>query len=203
MNSVLIERFDKVITFINREGVSDLVSWLKTETDFFTAPNSTNYHCNFEDGLLTHSLNVVEYALNTFNFTVKKKPAYEYMRESVLLCAIFHDVCKINQYVKGEKFTKDSNNRWVTYQGYSVDDPWPFGHGEKSVYLINQFVKLKPEEMLAIRWHMGPSEVPQNGITKYAYEKAFNHPLLKIIQAADIASGAIEETIDYKALAIR
>ena len=38
---------------------------------------------------------------------------------------------------------------------YTVEDAFPHGHGEKSVYLIERFVRLKPAEAMAIRWHMG------------------------------------------------
>ena|ERR1035437_6748453 len=195
-----IERFEKVISFIKRDGLDDLILWLKNETDFFTAPASTKFHSNFDGGLVEHSLNVCEYALHLFNYTIQRKPEYEYMRESIILCAIFHDVCKVNTYVKEEKYFKDKNNKWQTYLGYNVDDKFPMTHGAKSVYLLNQFIKLKNEEALAIEHHMGMSCVAFQSLNRYAYEKAVEHPLVKIIQSADMVAGCVEETIDYRNL---
>ena len=36
-----------------------------------------------------------------------------------------------------------------------IEDVFPYGHGEKSVFLIERFMRLKPAEAMAIRWHMG------------------------------------------------
>jgi HD superfamily phosphohydrolase YqeK len=195
-----LERFDKVVSFINRDGIEGLVSWLKNETDFFTAPASTKFHCNYDGGLLEHSLNTVEFSLHLYNYIVKRKPEYEYLKESVILCALFHDVCKVNLYSKGEKYFKDKNNRWQTYLTYEINDTFPLNHGSKSVYLINRWITLKNEEALAIEHHMGLSCVAFQGINKFAYEKAIEHPLVKIIQSADMASGSVEDIIDYKNL---
>jgi hypothetical protein len=178
------------------------VAWLDNETDYFTCPSSINLHGNHPEGLLIHSVNVLEFALHIFNLLVKKKPEYEYLRESVIIASLFHDVCKTNQYKITEKWTKDDNNKWVSYNGYEVDDKFPFGHGEKSVYLISQYIKLTQAEALAIRWHMGNSEVSTMiGMPKFSYEKAYEQPLVVLIQAADLMAVKIEDAIDYKNLA--
>jgi len=198
----LKEKFNKVQEHIVRDGVSDLVSWLETETDFFTAPASTRFHGNYEGGLVEHSLYVVEYGLHLLNYTLKYKPELEHLRESVVLTALFHDVCKVGQYSKGEKWTK-INNRWASYQGWQFKDPLPIGHGEKSVYYITKFVELTDPELMAVRWHMGNSEVGTqiDGFTKYAYQEAWEHPLPRIIHAADLASTLIGDTIDLASTA--
>lgn len=200
MNSTK-ENFEKALTFINREGLYNLVKWLAEETDFFIAPASRQFHGNHEGGLLEHSMIVTRYALHNFNFLVKEKPDLEYLRESVILCALFHDICKTNYYFKETKWKKDDQNKWQSYEGYSVKDEFPFGHGEKSVYLISKFIKLTNPEAMAIRWHMGatePSVVTPNNAHYYAYNEAINHPLVRLIHCADMLAMTLEETINHK-----
>jgi hypothetical protein len=194
------EAFEQSITFIHRDGIDQLVKWLKEETDFFTAPSSASYHGNYAGGLLAHSVNVLEFAIHNFNLLAKKKPEYEHQRESLIISALFHDVCKTNQYKITEKWTKDANNKWQSYQGYEVDDQFPIGHGEKSVILISQFMKLTQIEALAIRWHMGSFEVSTiiPGMTKFSYDKAYEQPLVVILHAADMMATKAEDKIDYK-----
>jgi len=45
-----------------------------------------------------------------------------------------------------------------------VNDQLPYGHGEKSVYIISGFMKLAREEAMAIRWHVASSHphLPQS-----------------------------------------
>jgi len=201
----LRERFDKIITYIKRDGVDDLINWLENETDFFTSPASINHHGNYDGGLLEHSLHVTELAINNFNYVLKYKPDLEHLRESVILSALFHDICKVNQYHWGaEKWTKNTNDKWVSYKGYTFKDPLPMGHGEKSVYYISKFVELTNSEILAIRWHMSTSEpgTQIDGITKWSYSQAFEDPLVKIITSADQLSTLLGDTIDRKSIAI-
>jgi len=196
------ENFNKAVAFIKREGINDLISWLET-TDFFSAPVSTNFHGNFEGGLLEHILYCLNFALLNFNYIVKQKPDLEYLRESVVLCSLFHDLCKVNTYVKGKKWTKDEQGKWKEYTGWSVKDDFPLGHGEKSVYLISKFIKLTDAEALAIRWHMGATEVSvqlQGSMQNFAYSQAINHPLVRLIHSADMLTLTVEEQIDLKNL---
>ena len=195
----LRDKFDRILKHIdNRNGINELVKWLES-TDFFTAPASTKFHGNYQGGLVEHSIHVVEFGLTIFNWILKYKPEYEYMKESVIFCGLFHDVCKISQYIKEEKWTKDNNNKWVKYMGYSVDDKFPFPHGPKSVYYISKFIELTTPEILAIRWHMGSTEAGTqiDGLTKYAYQAAFEDPLVKIIAASDQLSTLLGDKIDY------
>jgi hypothetical protein len=196
------EKFNKAIEFITRNGVQELVNYLENDTDFFTAPSSCSYHGNFIEGLLQHSVNVLEFALLNFNMLVKKKPEYEHLRESLIISAIFHDVCKTNQYKITEKWTKDGNNKWQSYQGYEVDDKLPLPHGPKSVFLISKFIKLTDIEAIIISWHMGQTDIVQpDTISKYAYNKALENPIVKLLIASDLLATSIEDTIDWKSTA--
>lgn len=193
------ESFNKAITFIKREGLNEFINWLETESDFFTAPASTIYHSNYEGGLLDHSLYVTKFALHNFNFIVKEKPEYEYLRESVVLCGLFHDIAKCNTYVPIEKWYKDSENKWKSYQGYESKTQFPYPHGPKSVYLISKFMKLTDAEAMAVAFHMGSTDLYQpESLTKTDYNQAMQHPLVKIIHTADILAMALEETKNFK-----
>jgi HD domain len=195
------ENFNKALTFIKRDGIADLVNWLELETDYFTAPSSSVFHGNFEGGLLAHSMNVTRIALHNLNFMIKQKPELEELRESVVICGLFHDLCKVNFYFLEKKWTKDADNKWKDYIGYKVNDSFPLGHGEKSIWFISKFLKLTDAEALAIRWHMGatePSVQFQGSPQHMAYYAAIDYPLVRLIHVADMLSLAIEETKDYK-----
>jgi len=198
----LRENFDKAFLFINtREGMPELMNWLETETDFFTAPASSNFHGNFEGGLLEHTMNVLQFALHNFNYIVKQNPDLEYLRESIVLCSLFHDVCKTNFYEKEKKWTKDEDNKWKEYYGWIIKDKFPLGHGEKSIYLLSKFIKLTDAEAMAIRWHMGPHEISvhiPNTPQSYAFNQAIDHPLVRIIHCADMIALTMEHKVDHK-----
>jgi HD superfamily phosphohydrolase YqeK len=202
--AALKEKYYKALEHVKREGISNLNNWLESETDFFSAPASTKFHGNYPGGLVEHSLHVLEFSLTNLNWIMKYKPEYENLRESVIIASLFHDVCKINQYKWGEeKWTKNDAGKWVSYKGYSFEDPLPMGHGEKSVYYISRYMELTKSEILAIRWHMSTSEpgTQIDGLTKYAYQAAFEDPLVKIISSADAVSTVLGDTIDYKSKA--
>jgi len=201
----LKEKFKKTLLKVNRDGLDDLVNWLENETDFFTAPASTRFHGNYQGGLVEHSIHVLEFALTNLNWLLKYKPELINLQESIIISALFHDVCKVNQYTWGEeKFTKineGGRDRWAKYETYSFNDELPMGHGEKSVYYVSKFIELTNPEILAIRWHMGYSEpgTALDGLTKYAYQAASQDPLVKIIHAADVVSVLAAGNVDYKA----
>ena len=201
----LKEKFEKAVSRVNREGLDNLINWLETETDYFSAPASTRFHGNYQGGLMEHSLHVLEFALTNLNWAMKYKPELKELQESVVICSLFHDVCKVNQYTWGEeKWTKnDSTGKWMSYKTYGFKDDLPMGHGEKSIYYITKHMELTKQEILAIRWHMGSSEqgTTIDGLTKYAFQAAWEYPLVKIIHVADMASVLVGDTIDYKSRA--
>lgn len=130
------ERFKAIFQDqVNRPGADDLLEWLEN-AGFFTAPASTKYHGAYPGGLVDHSLRV-------YDFLISSPYAVGTIAESRAICALLHDVCKVEYYEP-----KDDG-------GYRVNDQFPFGHGEKSVYQISRFMYLTDEEALAIRWHMG------------------------------------------------
>lgn len=146
---------DTIINLLNstgRKGVDRVIKYIE-ETDFFIAPASTKYHSNYEGGLAEHSLNVYEL------FSEKNKRFdLGLSEETVIIVALLHDICKVNFYNKQTCWRKNDSNRWESYEGYKVQDDFPIGHGEKSVIMLLNFIRLTKEEMLMIRWHMGNTE---------------------------------------------
>lgn len=188
---------------IQRDGLDKILAYLE-KTDFYVAPSSTNFHLNEDGGLCKHSLNVFETACKIYETvaapSIKDGSSpftEEVSMESLAIVALFHDLCKIKLYHKAERWKKDENNRWMSYQGYELKDDFPLGHGEKSCLMLSWYMRLKPEEMLAIRWHMGMFDIGENGSQqRFAYYNATDKtPLVSIINAADfLASKLLEKT---------
>ena len=163
----------------DRRGVYDLTSWLE-KTDFFEAPAGMKHHGSYEGGLLHHSLNVY----NRLSRKVKES-GEDIGPDSVAAVALFHDVCKADFYVRDGK------------GGYTVRNTFPMGHGEKSVYLVGTFMELKPEEALAIRWHMGPWDEAARGGSR-DYQKAMQIPLVRLLHEADKEAAEAEKQEEEK-----
>ena len=129
---------------VTRPGSEKLLDWLDKKTDFFTAPASTRFHGACEGGLCMHSLNVYHALHDTF-FTEGDS------EETFAICALLHDLCKANYYKPGTRNVKnETTGQWEKVPSYSVEDLFPYGHGEKSVFLIERFMKLKVEEAVLI-----------------------------------------------------
>ena len=173
-------------TNVKRDGINELVAYLE-KTDFFSCPASTKFHCDYEGGLCEHSLSVYK----RLNRMVAAEEKVETTDETVAICGLLHDVCKANYYKVQMRNTKQ-NGTWVEQPFYTVDDSLPFGHGEKSVYIINGFMRLTREEAMAINWHMGFTDArAQNGM---ALSNAFRmFPLAVLLHAADFLSTYIDE----------
>ena len=172
---------------IHREGADRLLEWLQT-TDFFTAPASTRYHCACPAGLVMHSINVYEVMMEK-HFDPETDSA-----ESFALCALLHDVCKAQFYkVSSRNVKNERTGQWEKVPYYVIEDAFPYGHGEKSVFLIERFVRLKPAEATAIRWHMGGFDDAARGgnfSISVAYDKS---PIAVKLHLADLEATYLRE----------
>lgn len=180
------EEFIKIYTEnIQREGADKLLDYLlSSQSDFFTAPASTRFHGSYEGGLLEHSINVY-YCLKDYLERQRVKDIYnlEYSDESIAIVSLLHDLCKVNCYVKGTRNVKDKAGVWQQVPTYEYSDDMPYGHGEKSVYIVSGFMRLSREEAFAIRYHMGFSgNEPQNNVGS-AFEI---YPLAFALSTADM-----------------
>ena len=185
----------------NREGIEKVITWLSDESDFFEAPASTAFHGNYSGGLAEHSLNVCEIALDLHEMLSKRKPELigQVPKDSLILAALLHDVCKANIYKTVIKKRQNSSGFWEAYDTYAVDySQFPLGHGEKSVIILLRLgLDMTDDEIMAIRWHMTAWDLAfQNPEAKGNLNMAKNQcSLLTIVQNADgIASALFEET---------
>lgn len=189
------DEFIKIFTDnIKREGAKQLLDYLLT-TDFFTAPASAKFHSNFEGGLVEHSINTY----NRFKKLIVSEYGENYTEkvsdESIAIISLLHDVCKINTYKQEMRNTK-VEGQWVQVPFYTVEDTLPYGHGEKSVYMISAFMKLTREESMAINWHMGGFDARVLG-GSYSLSGAFyKFPLSLLFHIADVQATYLDETIN-------
>ena len=162
MNASAAELKERFISLfkdkIKREGADKLLEYMQSKNcDFFTAPASTRFHCSYEGGLCEHSLNVYD-CLKSYLESDRAANGFglHYSEELVAIVSLLHDICKINTYVVSLRNVKnDKTGQWEKVPYYDYNDTLPYGHGEKSVYIVSGFMRLTREEAMAIRWHMG------------------------------------------------
>ena len=170
---------------ITRDGADKLLDFLENKSDFFTAPASTRYHNAFEGGLLRHSLNVYK-CLAAYLERERVKETYKLSvsDETAAVVALLHDLCKVNTYrVSYRNAKNDQTGQWEKVPYYEIHDTLPYGHGEKSVYMISGFMRLSREEAMAIRWHMGFSGIEDKNTIGKALEQ---FPLAFALSVADM-----------------
>lgn len=190
------QNFIDLLTETNRPGMDKLLAWLQT-TDFFEAPASTRFHLNYEGGLLEHSLNVyyVLEQLSYLRYSPKTPTDFTIPKDTIIITALLHDICKANTYKKGQRWRKDANNRWEQYDVYEFKEDEPLGHGEKSIYLLQRAgLQLTEKEVYMIRWHMGGFEAQGNQMTLSA--AMAKCPEIALIHSADIIASSIIENND-------
>ena len=164
----------------NRPGMDKLISFLQ-KSDFFKAPASTRFHGAFEGGLAQHSMKVYEILKEKVKTSVIPLDIKE---ESILIIGLLHDICKVNFYKVDYRNAKNSLGVWEKVPYYAVEDTIPYGHGEKSVMMISEYIKLTNEEKYAIRWHMGYTEPKElYGTIGEAYKK---YPIALLAHEADL-----------------
>ena len=184
MNTELKEEFLSIYNGnIKRDGADNFLNYL-LKTDFFTAPASTRFHGSHEGGLLEHSLNVY-HCLKDYLERDRTKQLYRmnYSEETIALCALLHDVCKVNFYKTDYRNAKNERGEWEKVPYYTIDDTLPYGHGEKSVYIISAYMRLTRDEAFAIRYHMGFSGNEDKNSVGRALEM---FPLALAVNVADM-----------------
>ncbi len=176
------EKFLELLKTVNREGINDLIDFIE-KTDFFKAPASTRFHWNYDGGLVELSLKVYEILYHIVETNMEPLQVSE---ESLIIIALLHDLCKANFYKVDYRNAKTALGVWEKVPYYAIDDTIPYGHGEKSVMMITEYMKLTPEEKYCIRWHMGFTEPKEQYTTiGLAYKK---YPLALLVHEADLES---------------
>jgi len=182
---------------IQRKGADKLLEYLTSDTsDFFTAPSSTRYHGAYEGGLVEHSLNVY-HCLCDYLTRPRTKELYrmDYSEETVALVSLLHDICKLNFYKIDYRNAKNAQGVWEKVPYYTIEDTLPYGHGEKSVYIISSYMRLSREESFAIRYHMGFSGIEDKNSIGKAFEM---FPLAFALSVADMEATYYLEGLPHK-----
>lgn len=184
---------------IKRPGSEDLLAYLE-KSDFFVAPASTKFHLSRPGGLVEHSIHVYERLRDLYICEKSRTEAClgltDEEEEKIAICALLHDICKVGVYVPEKKSRKTGNTlpngkpEWEDYMGYEFKDKLPYGHGEKSVYMLCGFIKISREEAMAIRWHMGLWEECDKRTIGNAYEM---FPLALLTHIADMMATNLDE----------
>lgn len=201
INQNNVKKFETILQSVQREGIDNLLAFIR-KSDFYTAPASTRYHSCHEGGLLEHTLNVYDRLMNKCKDTLWQERA-TLKKENIVIAALLHDICKTYFYgteLKNKKVYRetgsksDSNGRydWETVPSYTIEDKIPYGHGEKSVMMVEEFIKLEPMERYAIRWHMGFTEPKENWNTIGMAIKKY--PLVLALHEADLEATYLMET---------
>lgn len=186
----MIQYFKQKLASVNRPGCDKLLEFIE-KSDFFRAPASTRFHGAYEGGLLRHSINVYECLNNKkFGDPFWQEKLDNVSNESIVIVSLLHDICKTYFYTT-EMRNKKVDGQWIQVPFYTVDDKFPYGHGEKSVMMIEKYMRLRSKEQYAIRWHMGPYSGQQDWNTfGMAVEK---YPLVLALFEADVEATHIVE----------
>lgn len=182
----LILKFETLLKDTGREGIERLLDFIR-KSDFYTAPASTRFHGSYEGGLLAHSMEVY----NRLNAKMTTDPVWiavaekkGYTKENFIISALLHDICKTYYYTI-EMRNKKIDGKWEQVPSYTVDDKIPLGHGTKSVFMIEEYIKLKSCERYAVRWHMGAYDITPT--ESYTLGDAMElHPLVLALHEADM-----------------
>ena len=190
-----IKLFKKIVADnIQRDGIENLMEWLENETDFFKAPASTRYHGSYEGGLLEHSLNVYDRLVWEVEKLIGLGWEEIYSPETIAIVALFHDLCKIDRYVLVEKWRKDSDGQWESYDAYDYNrEKAEMGHGAQSVFYLQKFIQLSEAEAQAIYWHMGAYDISPYSTLAHCSETFKWNPLAFLIHRADMAATYVTE----------
>lgn len=181
------EFLDILTKNVQRKGISEFIKWLES-TDFFIAPASSKFHAAYPGGLAEHCLNV--YYVLTERYFDKDADNIE----TFTICALLHDICKTGFYELSKRNVKNEQGVWEQVDYYTINDKFPYGHGDKSVFLIERHMKLKLEEAIAIRWHMGgfDDNAKAGG---FSVSNAFNmYPLAVKMHLADLEASYLRES---------
>lgn len=188
--SVIRETFYEIFSLIQREGRDELLAWLE-QSDWFTAPASKRFHGCHKGGLLEHSINVynrLKALLDTEEF------AGRYSDETIAITALLHDLCKVNFYKPSFRNVKDESGRWTQKETWEIEEKFPCGeHSDKSIIILQSFMKLQPDEILAIRAHMGGFDTSVKGgafMIGNIFERC---PLAVMLHIADLQATYLDE----------
>lgn len=184
-----IERFESLLRETGKDNIESLIQYYR-DSDFYTTWASTSFHCNYEGGLLEHSLNVCDYALQlweNFKSTVS--------RESVIFCALTHDTGKCG--LKGDEYYVPNTLKSGNISGTKPMKINPNlrikNHAMRSVLILSKFVDMTEDEKVCIINHDGFYQAENRQAMLDIFE------LLFIVHSADLyVARFVEPVKNYK-----
>lgn len=180
---------------VDREGADKLIEWLE-RSDFFTAPASTKRHAAHKGGLCEHSLHVYKRFIKILENEYGKDWTDKISMESATIISLFHDLCKVDVYKEDVRNVK-VNGEWVQKPYYRFEDSLPYGHGEKSVYILSSFIKLDRMEAMAINWHMGEYDPRVKGGSYAVADAFYRYPVCFLFHLADLEATYLDEKPEF------
>ncbi len=191
-------RFEYLVKkYITREGVDRVLEWLD-KTDFYTAPLTTAYQLSVDGGLVQHTLSTFDRLVQLSNMYYEKDEGDDnfyggdtpdamssFTMENIAIVALFHAIYKANVYVKDFRNAK-INGRWEQVEYYRWNEEFVYGRGAKSVYILQQFMRLQVDEAQAIRFHTAGREDVNSGIFDASFYRVYdNSPLAVLLFTAE------------------
>ncbi len=182
------KEFKELINQVTRPGIDSLTEYISTKTDFFTAPASSFYHCNYDGGLLVHSMNVYKRLKKLIS--IDKCYNDQYSEETLIIVALFHDLCKANYYKVDYRNQKNEAGMWQKVPYYKHDEAFPVPHSQKSIIILQRYINLTDEEILAINAHMGGFDKNSDCVSA-SFERS---PLAVLLHVADLEATYLDES---------
>jgi HD superfamily phosphohydrolase YqeK len=143
-----------------------------------TNPASTKYHHNYIGGLYTHTLEVMQFALDLFE-QYKDKFVKHFTRDDVILIAFVHDLEKTTKYKKNTSYNAGITEPAFIYNYSKVD----MNDTAEVVNLIGSYgLHLSDMQLNALGMHMGGWSVDRGKLTCLA----------ALIHIADLLSTNLE-----------
>lgn len=170
---------DTLLYATHRPGIEIVIDHLHGNKEaFYKAPASVKHHNNFYGGLAKHSMEVYQQAIKQYDQFRKSETPLGFDRNSVTLCSLLHDVCKMDEYI----INRDTNRPEHTNE-WRKDGP----HGIKSLRQLKSWkLQLTDEEEKAIAWHMGNHAKDAEAEFGTTYDKVCTSLLLvKLIHESD------------------
>ena len=168
----MISQREEIITLLlstHRPGIDNVIQYLD-DRGFYYRASSTNGHHNFPGGLAEHCLGVCKLAL-------KKAAKKDLPRDSVIIAAICHDICKADRFWFKGRFIRRHTPKC------GMDSR----HSARSIAILKDCgLELTEQERRAIRWHMkDPKKHPRLIVKFRDYSKAIEEELWDVVFSSD------------------
>lgn len=141
----------------NRPGIDNLLNWMD-QNGFYDAPCSSRYHLAKRGGLAEHSLNVCRIACSLVEslFVAENKPFSQAFIDSVVICALLHDLGKAGQFGKQNYIERNEDHPECNFKPFEYNkDLLYIPHEVRNIAIASQFIELSEEEQFAILYHNG------------------------------------------------